>query len=439
MLKPVFDAALTPQKRIADADPGALFPSGLEYNPPARGSRNIVHMAMKVPESHQIYICAAGCLRGVVLTAAEMNAMGRMSWVAVREEDLTSADLEENVYAGTAAVVERLDPKPRAVFVYVSCVHVFAGIDFAWLLDRLRRRFPGIAFVDSYMIPTMRKSGLTPEQLTRRGMYQMLEALPVDETAVNLIGNDVPTHRNSELFWILERAGRRVRDVTECETYDEFLRMGEAALELAYYPPAEEAARALASRLGRRSLYLPFTYEADEIEANASALCEALAMDPVDLTACRERAENALKRAREALDGRPVVIDYMASTRPFSMAKLLLDAGIRVTKLYVDGVSGEDLPQFAYLKEAYPQLLLSPTLDPAMRFRAENASDVVAVGQKAAYFENTPYFVNMVFGNGSFGYEAVEYLADALVEAANAPKDVRRLISHKGMGCESCL
>ena len=30
-----------------------------------------------MPESHQIFVCAQACLRGVVLTAAEMNAMDR--------------------------------------------------------------------------------------------------------------------------------------------------------------------------------------------------------------------------------------------------------------------------------------------------------------------------------------------------------------------------
>ena len=61
----------------------APFESGLEYNPPTRGVWNIVHTGMLIPESRQIFVCAQGCLRGVILTAAEMNAMDRMSWVTV--------------------------------------------------------------------------------------------------------------------------------------------------------------------------------------------------------------------------------------------------------------------------------------------------------------------------------------------------------------------
>ena len=50
----------------------APFESGLEYNPPTRGVWNIVHTGMLIPESRQIFVCAQGCLRGVILTAAEM-------------------------------------------------------------------------------------------------------------------------------------------------------------------------------------------------------------------------------------------------------------------------------------------------------------------------------------------------------------------------------
>ena len=50
------------------------FPAGLEFNSPAHGNWNIVHTGMLMPEAIQIYVCADNCMRGVVLTAAEMNA-----------------------------------------------------------------------------------------------------------------------------------------------------------------------------------------------------------------------------------------------------------------------------------------------------------------------------------------------------------------------------
>ena len=81
-------ALTTDQNRIPegvllrDLDFEEPFYEGLIYNPPARGVWNIVHTGMLIPESHQIYVCAQGCLRGVVLTAAEMN---RMDLIVVKQ------------------------------------------------------------------------------------------------------------------------------------------------------------------------------------------------------------------------------------------------------------------------------------------------------------------------------------------------------------------
>ena len=60
--------------KIKDASFPTPFVSALEYNSPVHGNWNIVHTGMQVPESIQIYVCADNCMRGVVLTAAEMNA-----------------------------------------------------------------------------------------------------------------------------------------------------------------------------------------------------------------------------------------------------------------------------------------------------------------------------------------------------------------------------
>ena len=65
--------------KIKNASFPAPFASELEYNSPVHGNWNIVHTGMLVPEAIQIYVCADNCMRGVVLTAAEMNAAVRIS------------------------------------------------------------------------------------------------------------------------------------------------------------------------------------------------------------------------------------------------------------------------------------------------------------------------------------------------------------------------
>ena len=130
---------------------------------------------MLLPQAHQIFVCARGCLRGVILTAAEMNAMDRMSWVGIEENDFFDSSMEENVIEGTTEILNKLPGKPPVVLLFISCVQLFAGMDFPCCIRELSNRFPDIEFVDCYMNPTMRKSGLTPDQLMRRQLFAPLK------------------------------------------------------------------------------------------------------------------------------------------------------------------------------------------------------------------------------------------------------------------------
>ena len=143
---------------IRDAAFPEPFPQGLEYASPARGTWNIVHTGMLIPQAHEIFVCAASCLRGVVLTAAELGAQDRFSTVEVREEDLLDGGMEELVIEGVCDILEKLPQKPPAVLVYTSCVHHFAGCDLKLIYDTLLSRYPDIDFADCYMNPILRMS-----------------------------------------------------------------------------------------------------------------------------------------------------------------------------------------------------------------------------------------------------------------------------------------
>ena len=105
------------------------FYDGLQYSPPARGTWNIVHTAMLVPESHQIYICALGCLRGVVLTAAEMGAMNRFSSIAIEDHELYDGTMEDTIVQAVGEIIDNLPAMPSVFFLYPSCLHHFMGCD----------------------------------------------------------------------------------------------------------------------------------------------------------------------------------------------------------------------------------------------------------------------------------------------------------------------
>lgn len=422
--------------RAAEAEFPAPFRSVLEYASPARGTWNIVHTGMLIPESHQIFICAEGCLRGVVLTAAEMGAADRFSSVAIRENNVLDGDMEELIIDGVSDVVRSLPQKPRAVLVYTSCIHHFMACELPRVYKLLRERFPDIDFVECYMNPIMRKSGLTPDQLMRRQLYAPLKARPLDPRSVNIVGNDLPTDDDSGLVRIIRDAGFTLRELPRLRTYGEYQEMAGAFLNISTYPAARAGGDALSARLGQKHLYIPFAFDFDETDAGYILLARELGAEYPGSGSRREAAEAALERARAAAEGMTVAIDYTAVSRPVQLAKFLSQHGFAVTDIYLDAVPGEDKPAFAWVRENLPELRYHPTVHPAMRVRRRGGDGpVLAIGQKAAYFSGTDRFVNIVEDGGMHGFEGIVRLAGLMEDAARNPKDARSLIQIKGLGC----
>lgn len=110
---------------------------------------------MLVPECHEIFVCAQGCLRGVVLSAAELGLQRRFSTITVTEEHLRDGQLEDTIIEGVTHILERLPKLPPAVLVYSSCLHHFSGADLGWAYRKLSEAFPDVVFTDCYMTPTL--------------------------------------------------------------------------------------------------------------------------------------------------------------------------------------------------------------------------------------------------------------------------------------------
>ena len=134
----------------------------LEFNMPVHEGWNIVHIAMQVPEGHQIYVCPENCLRGVVMTAYEMGAAGRFSCVSVSERDLIVDNLETVTIDGVSDVVEEMHAGgefPPVIFLFTVCSHRILSCDFDYVFKTLREKYPDIIWVHAYMDCIAQKEG----------------------------------------------------------------------------------------------------------------------------------------------------------------------------------------------------------------------------------------------------------------------------------------
>jgi hypothetical protein len=249
---------------------------------------------------------------------------------------------------------------------------------------------------------------------------------------------------------LLRDAGKKVHEITSCRNYEEYQEMAESAVYISYNADARPGGDMLAARLGGKHHYLRFSFDFDEIDDDFARLADELGVPRLsedEIWKRRVRCLEALTETRDLIGDTPVAIDYTYCPRPLGLARLLLDHGFNVARVYLDGIPAADKPDFELLREHHPDLMLHPTVHAGMRFAAsENSAgsdgaqpQVIAVGQKAAYFENTDNFVNVVEGGGMIGYEAVIRTCELIQDAYNNTKDMRDLVQVKGLGCEVCL
>jgi hypothetical protein len=431
---------IKPSVSISKADFPAPFSSGLEFSAPARGIWTIVHVGMLVPKAHEIFVCAAGCLRGVVLSAAEMNLTGRFSTVAIEEHNVLEGDMEELIVEGVTDILNRLPKLPPAVLVYSSCIHHFMGCDLEMCYNTLRERFPSVDFTDCYMIPTMRKSGQTPDQIMRRQLYSLLRPTEKKAKVCSIIGNCFSLEESSDLVRLIHRAGFTLYQLPDMKTYGQYQKMSESVFCISTQPVAKAAGDALEGRLGQTHLYLPLCYSAEEIRNNLSMLAQRLGISYDGDKLWEATAKKALNIASKIIGKTAIVIDYTFTPRPLGLARLLISYGFKVKTLYLDTFNGEERSDLLWLQENAPDLEICPTVHPAMR-RVERSSEekVLALGQKAAYFTNTRYFVNLVEGGSLYGFDGIRRLSELMIEAFKEEKDAEMLIQCKGLGCESCI
>lgn len=426
--------------RIKDASFPSPFVSGLEFGSPARGAWNIVHVGMLIPEAHQIFVCASSCLRGVVLTAAEMNASDRFSTITICENNVLEGDMESLIIDGVTDILGKLPKKPPAVLIYTSCIHHFMGCDLPLVYRTLRDRFPDVAFTDCYMNPIMRKSGLTPDQIMRRQLYSLLEECPINTRSVNIIGNNIATDESSDLVRMIRENGFELKDITLCKTYQDYLRMAESAVNISYNPIAKAGGDVLEKRLGQKHLYLPLCYGYKEIAQHLDQLAKYLDIPKQDYTPAIERAKQALKSAKNVIGNTPIAIDYTATMRPLGLARLLIEHGFNVIRVYVDALNEEEKSDFEWLKKNSPDLKLYATVHAKMRVLSRKSDEkILAIGQKAAYFTGSGNFVNIVEGGGMYGFDGICRMAELMTDAYLKTKDTRNLIQIKGLGCGCCL
>lgn len=253
---------------------------------------------------------------------------------------------------------------------------------------------------------------------------------------------------------LLKKKGYTLREIPACRNWEEYQRLGEGEFFISCYPPAKYGAEMLAERLNRKHLYLPGSFDYGEIKEELRKLLQELQAGQENVLGietiseeleafCKQEitlCENAVGHAKAIIGDTSIVLDYLYHPRPLGLAVFLLKHGFHVTTVYLDSVSPEEKEVFDWLKIHHPDLELRATIQAKMRVLPRHTEEkVLAIGQKAAWFSGSSYFVNMVQGGGLWGFDGIRRTLELMTEAFLEEKDPEDLIIRKGWGCESCI
>ena len=429
---------------IKDVEFNKMFTQSLEYMTPARGTFNIAHTGMLIPESHEIFVCASNCLRGVILTAGELHRMNRFSTIEVKQNMLYDGSMEYEIIDGVKDIINKLNYKPRAILLYFSCLHHFMGIDIDMIMQNIKNENEGIDFIDCYMNPTLRKRGITPDENMRMRLYRLLNKQEIMDNVVAFVGNDLKMDEDSELVKVLENNNIDIKEIHRCKNYGMYKSLSKAKYYIVTYNSAKKAGKDMEDRLNGKSIYMSNSFDYDEIEKELGEMCDILHIKNFDkeyYENMRKKCDEKLKSLKELIGDIKISVDYTFTNRILSFCKLLLNRGFNVDRIYADSFIEDDKEDFYYIKNKYGNVKIYKTSSPYMQYidELEEKENYLAIGQKAAFFTKTNNFVNVIEGGGFFGFSGILKIIELMEDAYKNEKEMLSLISIKGLGCEECI
>ena len=367
----------------------------LEYTCPSHGGWGMVRIGMLIPECHQLFVCPSACGRHGALGAIQQGFKDRLSYLYLEESDIISG-YDNAIGEAVEELLKRLPKTPKVILIFVSCLDDLIGTDGDAVIEELSVRFPDIRFRMGHMNPISTDSDEPPLVTTWKSVYSLMEWNGnLRKPAINMIGNYVPIHKDSELLEVMKALGVEVHHIGNYNTYEELKDMGNHYLNLLLSSKVEKVGQLLERTQKIKYLNGHITYDFREIRENYRALFEKLEEIALEngnkelegmeekfiykkaldvevenaeknkntildgmssekissekmqlvakiLTEAEKKAKEAIAKAKEVVGEREIYVDYSAFGKPLEAAKFLKEQGFHVRRVYVKDIDEEN-------------------------------------------------------------------------------------------------
>ncbi|MFA6688584.1 MAG: nitrogenase component 1 [Sphaerochaetaceae bacterium] len=405
----------------------------LHYASPASGGWGVVRIGMLVPESNQLFVCPFACGRHGAIGALQHGLKERISYLYLDQADIIEG-YDHLILDAVPRYFDAIGYRPKALLVIVSCLDDLIGTDHDALVESLHEAHPDIDFQVCTMNPITTDSQSPPMVSIQRKIYGLLHPAEKRRRTVNSIGNLDVIDRRSELYDFLAFHGFDLQHISECDTYEAYQRMGESMLNLVTAPPGKFASKEMEDRLGIPYVFLPVSYRIDDIETSYRSLEDALGLPGTyDFSPWRRMAAEKIEEARLAVGSLPVFVDASATCRPYSLSRMLLENGFRVTRIFAQKCIPIEKDHERWLMEKHPDVQVLRPLHHDMVNRPISLPESVSIGMTGAYLSDSAYPVDVMGDAGLYGYWGISHLMERIVEMMKNPVDIRTMIDEHAL------
>lgn len=401
-------------------------PATLAYNSPGAEGFGVKRAGLSVPESVMLIVAPGCCGRNTSLISNMPGYKNRFFYLEMNEADLVTGRHLTKIPGAIKEVLEFLKGTashklPKVVMICITCVDALLGTD----MERVCRKaedslkdsvFEGTRVRPCYMYALTREGRRPPMVHVRQTIYSLLEPMEKDPKSVNIIGGFAPLE-NTELLKYLRNAGiENIRQISTCDTYEEFLCMAKANFNIVINPEARACAEDMHNRLSIPYIELTRVYGTDKIAAQYKALANVVGTvfeDEED----KAEADGAIARLKAEYPDLTFNIGECVNGNPFELALSLARMGFKVEEIYAT-LAPENYVFVKKLAELSPSTKLYCNMEPTMLYYdISNSKADITIGKDAGFY--CPDIPNVSWNQDTepLGYQGVRDLMNRVYDS----------------------
>lgn len=410
------------------------FAKTLHYVSPAHGGWGVIRVAALIPDSYMLFVAPFACGRHGALGGIINNCKDKVSYLFIDESDIVSGHYEHLIPGAVEELFTYLPKRPKVLCIFVSCLDDLLGTDHKSLDAELEEQFKGTRFLECHMNPFKGDTKTPPAIGLQNSIYSLLEKRPHNAKQINMIGNNAFVRPECELFSLLKTCGISVKHLGTCKDYEDFMKMSESCFNLVLSPTAKMAAERMEKAFATPFFTSFVSYDPDEIEADYHRLEEALNIKLPDFSSYKTEAIESIKTIQKTVGDYPIVIDYQAVRKPFTLAKVLLDYGFNVQMICSEnGVPAFEKEACLKVLQKNPDIKIIDAISHKTAcFEYENMK-CLCIGFDAGYMTKSKHVVVQVDDEGLYGFFAIKMLMKQIATAFENEIDVNKEINDAGL------